>query len=598
MEFSTPRYQNTWFADFETTTKPQYLRDGFTRVWLWYIENLKNENGEIGLSGHDFLSFLINEKGNHKVYFHNLVKFDGEFIWWILLNAGYKPVNYEHELEENTFFRNRDGYGLDYWYTLKIKNQFKKRENEQKYRFITFRCSLLLLNDSVERLSELSNKFKKELSVNKFMHEFHDEKTLDEIKPEWIKRVKSDVKIIKEAFINFKKMCNNRISLTKASTAFTDFKLFNKQYEQEIKNNITYEENLNFHKWYRGAYNYPNPIYQNKKLKGPIYVYDVNSLYPSCMQMFPMPYGKPIYGCGQSIRGWESCKTHNFQLLEVMISKAKIKKGKMPFLTIKDNFKNDYISEVKELTLFNLTNIDLNMVLRDYEKVEYTIVNRYCFNSKLGIFDKYINKWYKLKIISKSGSYRYNLAKLMLNSLYGKFGSKCERTRKIYTYINGKYQESEVTEIDKENVYYNPIAIAITSYARMYTINDIQKDPTNFIYADTDSIHTFKKPEGMKIHETILGYWKFEGQFDEGKYLKNKQYLLKNEIETMRKIAGLSKDNHKLLNLDNFNENTIIEAGKRMKKRVKGGIILDETDFKLNSPDDDSLTLQTYIKNI
>lgn len=48
-----------------------------------------------------------------------------------------------------------------------------------------------------------------------------------------------------------------------------------------------------------------------------------------------------------------------------------------------------------------------------------------------------------------------------------------------------------------------------------------------------------------------------------------------------RAIAGMSKENHHLVNFDNFHRGFVFSDGKRQKKNVKGGIILRDIKYTL-----------------
>ena len=91
------------------------------------------------------------------------------------------------------------------------------------------------------------------------------------------------------------------------------------------------------------------------------------------------------------------------------------------------------------------------------------------------------------------------LAKLMLNSLYGKFATSLEVQSKIPYLDEDNIIHYKLTEKQEKEGVYLPIGCFITSYAREktirtsqlikeYSINKYGKDM--YIYSDTDSIHT------------------------------------------------------------------------------------------------------------
>lgn len=559
-----PRFSNEWIADFETTPETQYKKEGKTRVWLYYLENVNNEKSNIGLDIKSFLDFFVNTKGNHKVFFHNLARFDGEFIFWGLLLNGYTPKDDDKELSNKEFFRCRGGFGIDYYFLVKVNNKF-----------IKFQCSYLLLSASVDDLAKVSKNFQRKKVFKYDYSKEHYETELSQVDSKEIEYIINDVRVVKEAYLNFKKQVK-RVGLTKASTCFNEFKLANNMYYESLKDKITILENLEYHKWYQGGFTYLNNIYQDMIINSAIYVYDVNSLYPFVMLNFDMPVGKEL-NCTDD-------KCTHYKLLEILVVKAKIKEGHIPFINMRNIFRNDYLKEINKITLLHVTHIDLALIEKYYD-IKYNVISRHCFKTEKNIFKSYIDKWFGIKLKAPKKSWLYEHAKLMLNSLYGKFGSKAEQISKGYIkddkgFYNG-WKEVELTS-ESKTVFYNPIAIFITSFARMILIETIQKNKDSFIYCDTDSIHSLK-PLDLKIHDTMLGAWKFEGKFNRGKYIKRKQYILENEKGLLVKVAGLSRENQNKITFDNFNVNETIIKGKLMRKKVVGGYILVETDFVIKS---------------
>ena len=125
--------------------------------------------------------------------------------------------------------------------------------------------------------------------------------------------------------------------------------------------------------------------------------------------------------------------TCSFEIKENMIPTIQIKKN-LSFL------ENEYLesSNNKEVCLV-LTNVDLELFLKHYNVYEIKYKCGWKFKSMNGIFTEYIDKWITRKneaTISKNKGQR-TLAKLMLNSLYGKFASKVKTRSKIPYLRNG-----------------------------------------------------------------------------------------------------------------------------------------------------------------
>lgn len=212
------------------------------------------------------------------------------------------------------------------------------------------------------------------------------------------------------------------------------------------------------------------------------------------------------------------------------------------------------------------------------------------------------------------------LAKLMLNSLYGKFATSLDNKVKVpYLDENGivtyKIEEAK----DKKGLYI-PMGVFVTAYAREvtirtsgaikeYTINKYGKDL--YCYSDTDSIHTLLNIEELKkfceIDPVALGKWKHESSFTEAKFVRQKCYVEKFDNEYTITCAGMPK---KCMYKKNKEENILyyktyeeqkngeikeVEKsfninefkvgfkcnGKLAYKHVKGGVILVPTEFTL-----------------
>ena len=190
----------------------------------------------------------------------------------------------------------------------------------------------------------------------------------------------------------------------------------------------------------------------------------------------------------------------------------------------------------------------------------------------------------------------------MLNSLYGKFGLN-PNVRGKYPILEDGIIKYKLYDKDIRDSIYLPVATFITSLARKktietsqkikdYTINKYGKD--YYIYSDTDSIHMIKLNEEelktfIDIDDYKLGAWKIEGEFTRAKFIRQKCYIEQSSdgfINTT--IAGLPKRMSSLVNFDNFKvgfttENlNCNETGKKLTyKHVKGGVILEDTDFTI-----------------
>lgn len=538
--------------------------------------------------GEDIDSFinycsLINESSSF--YFHNL-KFDGEFIIHYLLTHGFVHVN-EKKLGVNQFSTIISD--LNVFYCIKVK--FKEEV------IISFFDSLKLLNFSVEEVAKAFNLSIKKLEIDYKAKREKGHKITDEEK----EYLKHDVMIMSLAL---EKMFEMKITrMTIASNAMNFFKdtISKKRFEEWFKPPL-YDKDLR--QAYKGGFTYLNEIYRGKEVKEGI-VLDVNSLYPSVMYYSPMPYGEGIYFDGKYVPD----KLYNLYIQNITCQ-FRIKKDMIPTIQIKNNLSfvpTEYLSSSNgESINLTLTNVDLKLFLEHYDIYDVSYNWGWKYKSSTKIFKSYIDYWNELKVkATKEGNKPLRtIAKLMLNSLYGKFAASPEGRSKI-PYLDNNIVKYKLSELEERTVYYLPISIFITSWARDKTIRSAQAVYHRFIYADTDSLHLEGTdiPENLLISDTELGKWKIESTFKRGKYLRQKCYIEDavtpvDEIEKFKKenpeclhlvskdsiinivCAGMPKGCYKNVTWENFDYGSVFD-GKLGVKHTDGGIVLVDTTFTI-----------------
>ena len=442
-------------ADFETTTD---VND--CRVWAWGIFEIGSKDNFIyGNTIEGFIEWC-KQNDNPTLYFHNL-KFDSEFIFQYLLKENYECVKDKQDRKDHSFSCLISDTGQ--FYTLEIYFKVTKKYTHK----VVIYDSMKLLNFSVDEIAE---SFK--LDVQKQELDYHEKREVGHILTEnEIKYLRCDVEIMAQALdITFKE---GLTKMTIGSNALNIYKNFNRNFEKYFPK-LDYEIDKDIRKSYKGGFTYLNPVYENKIVEGGN-VYDVNSLYPSVMFYEELPIGQPKYFEGQYI--FDSLYPLYVQELTCSF---KIKKGKIPTIQIKRSLyflPNEYIeSSDDRIVSLMLTSIDLELFLAHYD-VEYLEYHGgWKFKSMSGLFSEYIDFYTKLKIQSKKDGNRprYLLSKLMLNSLYGKFG--------LNPNVQGKYPVLEDGEIhyklypqEVRDSIYLPVATFITSYARRKTITTSQK---------------------------------------------------------------------------------------------------------------------------
>lgn len=547
-----------WYvADFETTSYKYYLANGYTKVWLYAVCDKNANITKIGTTIEDFIQYLRSLVGK-TIYFHNL-KFDGEFIIYYLLTNGYE---YTDDLPHvNKGFSVLIGE-MGEFYGIDIK--FSSNRN------VHLKDSLKLLPFKVSKIAKDFG-----LPILKLDLDYEDY-TVNE---RAIKYISHDVQIIAMALSQI--FAEGMNKMTTAACAYSQY--ISMISDDFIKQAFPLLPDEFLEEWrnaYRGGRSQVNPYYQDKILHN-VKRYDLNSMYPAIMHNEELPYGIPIE--------IKEMNTANFELYKLQIAFT-LKDGHLPCLLKKASLfslDDSYYIETDGVECIWLSNIDFELVKRHYNIQFLKIEKMYGFRTTSYMFRGYVNKWYSKK--SQDVGAKKVVDKLMLNSLYGKFGSKNKGYHKIpYMDIETgvvKYKHSEIEDMKK---YYLPIAIAITSYAHKYIDDAIcEAGIENFVYCDTDSVHTLGKLPDSMVDNKELGKFKLEGIESKSRYVRQKTYIYKENGQIVITCAGMSQDmKDSVINtygeksFDMFRKGLLV-GGKLMPKHVPGGVVLYETTFQI-----------------
>ena len=641
----------TFVGDFETTV---YEGQKHTEVWASAIVELYSEDVKIFKSIDETFEYLSVMKDNVIVYYHNL-KFDGSFwLSYLLVDRNFKQAynktgerindvewQQEKEMKNNTFKYSISDKGQFYTIIIKVNNKF-----------IEIRDSLKLLPFSVKKIGKSFETKHKKLDMEYTGFRYSGcEITLEE--QEYIK---NDVLVVKEALEIMYNEGHNKLTI--GSCCLEEYKkligkddytmyfpnLTEIELDKDTYGSFNAEEYIR--KSYRGGWCYvvkgkENKIYENGVTA------DVNSLYPSVMSSESgnrYPVGKPYFWKGNYIDE-EALKTNRYFFIRIK-TRFYIKKNKLPFIQVKRNLlyngremletSDIYDAETdtycKEILDFNgnlvSTRVELTLTMTDYyllkehyDLVDFEILDGVWFYTEIGIFDRYIEKYKKIKTVS-TGAKR-ELAKLFLNNLYGKMATSTDSSFKVaYVKEDKSIGFLPVLANDKKPVYI-PIGSAITSYARNFTIRTAQKnyygvDKRGFIYADTDSIHCDLDVSELKdvpVHDSAFCHWKLEALWDKGIFVRAKTYIEHVTHENLKpvepynniKCAGMPQKCKDLLNLslEGYTEEEyealkdiekkfvktkrtfkdfkrgLIVPSKLRPKRINGGIILCDTTYEM-----------------
>lgn len=553
-------------CDFETTTEVSFKKEGKVRVWAWQARGIYEDIVNQGTDIESFMKWGLSPT-NKELFFHNL-KFDGGFIIDWLMKNGWEHLGEEEKPRPRTFSTLITDMGLFFSIVIYTRKIGRKQLKVQIF-------------DSLKKfpltLERLARTFKMETLKGDIDYHKYREVGYEPNEEEW-EYIDLDTKILARAL---KETFDEGLDkMTISSDAMHDYKSgFAKStfINWFPKLDIVLDDFVR--QSYKGGFVYVRPDRASVDFKQTT-SYDVNSLFPYVMYSQELPYKKPVEFFGE----YEKDDTYPLYIQKVLVD-IKVKEGMIPTIQVKNNLRfvpTDYLldTEGEDVELV-LTNIDLELMKKHYDVISIEYLEGLKFQSTTGLFTEYIDKWSHVKATTTGG--RRELSKLMLNSLYGKFGSGTRRMKKL-PYLKDNKISYSISEVEITDPVYTAMASFITSYARRITITAAQDNYEEFIYADTDSVHLIGHiiPKNMEIHPTDLGKWDHEGNFGRSKFLRPKTYI-KETLDGGLEItaAGMPESSRKEVSYENFKLGAVFH-GKLSQNVVNGGVVLIDTDFTIH----------------
>lgn len=559
------------------------------------------------------LSQVFNDLKNYNhysIYFHNFAKFDSYFILKYLPDFGIvDPIIHKDKL-----------------ITLKLT---LPHDNNKTTKLI-FKDSYLLLPSSLRNLCQSFNvitqkgifpyglmdihyngvvpdyKYFNGISINEY-NDYKDSYQIWDFKEEAIKYCQIDCISLYQILSQFNHLIYDRfkINIHKFPTIPSlAFKIYRTHYlPKDSIHNIGGSIEKDIRQSYTGGavdMYVPKPT-DNEK----VYVYDVNSLYPSQMLNLDMPVGSPTYFEGdirqidKTAFGFFHCEITSPENLKHPIIQTHVQT-------------DNGIRTMAPLGQWNdlLFSEEMDNAIKYGYK--FKILWGYTFN-RANVFKKYVEVLYKLRLeYPKTDPMNY-IAKLLLNSLYGRFGmdvhfmindifSKIDADKFIDTnpdnvkniidlgdYVIIQSQPSLISEEEEETHNVNiAIASAVTSYARIHMSQFKNNSDYKLFYSDTDSIYINKPLGDSLISNTILGQMKLEYICNKAIFLAPKVYgLLTENGQTIIKAKGLTKEALTHLSLEDLSalltkdHSQCFNQEKWFKNISEGNITIKDTIYTL-----------------
>lgn len=551
-------------ADFETTTDPDDCR-----VWAFAICDLDNPESLIFGNSIDRFFEVCRSLPNCRIYFHNLA-FDGSFMMDWMLRNGYTWC-------EDTFPR------YDRTFTTIISDMnmlYAIRVNFGRGHTVTYWDSLKVIPLSIEQEARAFGleEGKGELDYSTPREVGH------ELTHEEMDYIRRDVQIDARALSVTMQWGMSRMTVGSCALANYKSMLGGERGFRYHFPKLTPEEDKFMRMSYRGGFTYVNPKYAGKELGSGV-SYDVNSLYPSVMASCSgelLPYGSPKWFFGMPRPTMEM----PIWIAEVRCSFT-LREGRIPCIQMKGNLSflpTEYVRDSKGSVVLVVTSVDWALINDQYDVHVDEWLGGYAFRASGTLFTQYVDKWVEVKnaatVTGNSG--QRTIAKLMLNSLYGKFATQLEVRSRYPTLEDDVLRYRDLEPTNRDGIYL-PVGCFITAWARDKTIRTAQSCGDRFIYSDTDSVKVLgtEPIEGMDVDPVRLGAWKDEGHFTRFKALRAKTYIAEYPEEGIEvHVSGLPARCHSQVTFENFALGATY-GGKLYQHRVSGGIVLEEGEFQI-----------------
>lgn len=531
----------------------------------------------VGRTLEDFMRALIAESDDRTyVFFHNLA-FDGMFILYWLIEQNVYCTDGEGERDKTCRRNSRVRRRMNTYSTLINRGGFYKIDLrwDRGSKNITIRDSLKLFPGLAIR--DLGEALDGDMRKGDIDHTIFRPEGYEPTEEEW-GYVTRDVEIL-DAVLNHA----DWESLTLASSAMKDYKSLCPRVMMNFPRLDADIDRL-IRPAYHGGFTEVNKAWLGRAVHD-VTVVDKNSMYPEKLLKYPLPYGKEMIVT--DIDEIRDIMTNGDNYLWVMTADVSfnLKPGSVP--CIPDGRSVQYGEEnltCEDSITLSFSSVDYNLYQQMYD-FEINSIEFFCFwKSRAGLFTHYIEKWRRVKEenshSAKPGArMRRLIAKLYLNSLYGKFGTGLHQSKQVFMTRAGERPRFRSLPPEDVKGVYLPVAIFVTSYAKNEIVTAAHSLGERFIYTDTDSLHFVGDLPDLDYDSKRIGAWDVEKRLSTAVYNARKQYAYRDSSDgsVHRVVAGCSGDLP-----DGFAPEDLLHPQQwpiRKGVRVKGGKIIENTLF-------------------
>lgn len=598
-------------ADFENTVDENSVKNCETRVWCAGIISIHDDEDKIKIFNNidDWIEYIKTLPKGSKIYFHN-ANYDISFILYYLHKNNYK---YCDMIVKTGMPTQKNGYSI-----------IGTPEGNYYQLSINFGSTYVLIRDSLKLVVGKLSKIAKDLKVDEKYwkieepQDFYTKERLEGhiLTDEEIKYMTNDVMSLAKIMCQLEDIGMTN-KLTAASYALYELKkCIHHRYHPDDDETLPWYNKMiksTFRcffpllddsvdafcrKSYKGGWCYVKA--ENTIQEGKHYVMDVNSMYPAMLKGFTTPDGQTyggVYPTGKP-EEFEGYIPDKGLYIVRIIALFKVKENHLPFLQVKKGFggrmnQSEFIKDSGGYMELYLTKPDYELFFEQYDVIDYKIMNGYVFNATKGLFNNFIDKFYAIK---EEGAREKNptkklRGKTVMNSSYGKLGQRGHNRICHYEWDDKEILRirTNKNEVDDSETIFVPAAAYCTSYARSYIVRLAQKNYDIFQYSDTDSMHLTGMPEGLWIDPYAMGAWDCEeDDIVKARYVRQKTYIeIRSDGSQILKACGLPEECKQQV-IEKYGDKLIekfdygfVADGKLMRKKVKGGVILYNTQFAI-----------------
>ena len=269
--------------------------------------------------------------------------------------------------------------------------------------------------------------------------------------------------------------------------------------------------------------------------------WDVNSLYPAIMRDMPMPTGMPEWYEGK----YQYDADYPLHI-DIVAFDARLKSGKTATLTNilpVWGYEGERLDSTLGVITMPVIDVDWETLTENYDVHVWDYIGGWKFRKSHGLYYTYVDKWFRVK--QTATGERKQMAKLLLNSLVGKFGASLYRPMlhpkpSVDGGVDFIVEQPESTN----SLAWLPTAAYVNAYGRQMLSRAMNANADRVLYADTDGmiLAGLDAPAGIETDGRKLGAWKNDHTYTKLRILGNRKYCgVEAGGDTVMRLSGVHR---------------------------------------------------------